>query len=317
MAIYFGVLLATCTVMISGCTKDFGPGDKTWHAQVDSHRKKVDVGGYCLNVVDKGEGEPVVMIHGFADSAYSFHKNIQTVLDLGFRVILPEQPGLGKSEAPLEPYIYSVENQAEAILILLDNLGIDRFFVVGHSMGGGIALYLAAHHPKRIKKAMIIDGACYEPKRYRLLTMPGIAWIGKAIAGKWIVRLALYDVFQDNLKVTESMVSEYAQPLKKPEYIPVLAKLLEQYFSKEHDVMSRTYAHLSVPLNVVWGQQDTWIPPEFGRKLAAEVPNASFHLLKDAGHSPHQEQSEKFNSLLYMFLTDCGTAMWGQPFGRF
>jgi pimeloyl-ACP methyl ester carboxylesterase len=285
-----------------GCKKDLGPGDTSWHATVDSHQRKVDVGGYSLNVVDMGSGHPVVMIHGFADSAYCYNKNVQTALDDGFRVVLPEQPGLGKSDIPPEPYIYSVENQAEAIRTCLDRVGLNRFILVGHSLGGGIALYLATHYPERIVKLMIIDGACYEPEGSHLWALPGASHIGGAIAGKWLVRMALNDVFYDNTKVTEEMVSEVAQPLNKPGYMGVLAGLSGQYFSDAHTAMRQRYMHLDIPCMIIWGDQDTWLPPEFGKKLAATARNARLHILKDAGHSPHQEKPEEFNQLFAEFL---------------
>ena len=296
------VLTVGSMALSGGGKKDLGPGDPSWHQTVESHQRNVDVGGYSLNVVDLGAGPPVVMIHGFADSAYCYHKNVQTVLDQGFRVVLPEQPGLGQSDIPPGPYVYSVENQAEAIRTGLDKMGIARFVLVGHSMGGGIALYLAAHYPQRIEKLMVIDGACYEPKRMQLLRLPGVSFIDRVIAGRWLIRLALKNAFYDGRKVTEAMVSEYAQPLRKPGYIEVLAGLSRQYFSAAHTAMQRGYAHLDTPPFIVWGRHDTWLPPELGEKLADTAPNASLHLLQDAGHSPHQEQPEAFNNLLAEFL---------------
>jgi pimeloyl-ACP methyl ester carboxylesterase len=287
-----------------GCKKDLGPGDTSWHQVVANHQRKVDVGGYSLNVVDMGTGNPVVMIHGFADSAYCYHRNVQTVLDHGFRVVLPEPPGLGQSDIPPAPYVYSVENQAEAIRTCLDRMGIERFILVGHSMGGGIALYLASHYPQRIAKLMMIDAACYDPKRFQFFRLPGASHIAGAIAGKWIIRMALNDVFYDKTKVTDAMVSEYAQPLRKPGYMKVLAGLSKQYFSEAHTAMQASYGQLETPLTIVWGREDTWLPPEFGAKLAHTAPSARLHLVQDAGHSPHQEQPEAFNKLLAEFLKE-------------
>jgi 2-hydroxy-6-oxonona-2,4-dienedioate hydrolase len=297
-------LIAGSVAFSGGCQKDLGPGDTSWHRTVADHQHKVDVGGYSLNVVDMGTGDPVVMIHGFADSAYCYHKNVQTVLDRGFRVVLPEPPGLGQSDIPPAPYVYSVENQAEAVRTCLDRMGIERFTLVGHSMGGGIALYLATHYPQRIAKLMVIDAACYDPERFQFFRLPGASYIAGAIAGKWIMRMALHDVFYDKTKVTEAMVSEYAQPLRKPGYVKVLAELSKQYFSAAHTAMQSRYGHLEPPLTIVWGREDTWLPPEFGDKLAHTVPNARLHLVQNAGHSPHQEQPEAFNKLLAGFLAD-------------
>lgn len=284
--------------ILSGCKKEIGRGDTAWHRRVDPYGSKVDVGGYALKVVDMGTGQAVVMIHGFGDSAYCYHKNVQALLDSGFRVILVEQPGLGQSDIPPQPYTCSVENQAEAIRTALDNLGMDRFLLVGHSMGGGIALYLATHYPQRIGKVICIDGACYQPESMRLFANPIALSIGKFIVGPWFVRMALNDAFYDKSKVTDAMVAEYAKPLEKQGYMDALAGLARDFFSEKFTAMVQRYEGLSPPLDIIWGEQDKWLPPEFGRRLAATVGGSRLHMLKEAGHSPHQERPETFNALM-------------------
>ena len=148
------------------------------------------------------------------------------------------------------------------------------------------------------------DGACYAPPRTQIWALPGAAHIGGAIAGKWLMRMALQDVFYDNDKVTDDMIAEYAQPLRKPGYMRVLAGLSRHFFSETHAAMQLKYMDLDTPLEVVWGQQDTWLPPEFGRQLADTVPNARLELVEEAGHSPHQEQPEVFNKRLAEFLKE-------------
>jgi len=288
--------------ILSGCKKEIGRGDAAWHKMVEPHGSNVDAGGYSLKAIDMGTGQPVVMIHGFGDSAYCYHKNLQALLDWDFRVILAEHPGLGQSDIPTRPYTYSVENQAEAIRTALDNLGIGRFLLVGHSMGGGIALYLATHYPQRIEKVICIDGACYPPENMPLFVNPVALSIGKFIVGPWIVRMALNDAFYDKSKVTDAMVAEYAKPLKKPGYMNVLADLARDFFSEKFTAMTQRYENLSPPLDIFWGEHDKWLPPEFGRRLAATVGGSRLHIIKRAGHSPHQERPETFNSLLVRTL---------------
>lgn len=288
--------------ILSNCKKEIGRGDAVWHKLVDAHGSKVDVGGYSLKVIDMGTGQAVVMIHGFGDSAYCYHKNLRALLDAGFRVILVEQPGLGQSDIPPQPYTYSVENQAEAISTALDCLGIDRFPIVGHSMGGGIALYLAFYYPQRIEKTVCIDGACYPLEGMRLFANPVALSLGKFIVRPWIIRMALNDVFYDKSKVTDAMVAEYAKPLNKPGYMNALAGLAESFFSEKFMAMTQRYASLSPPLHIFWGEHDKWLPPEFGRRLAATVGGSRLHMMKEAGHSPHQERPEAFNALLVSAL---------------
>jgi len=100
-----------------------------------------------------GSGPAVLMVHGFADSTYCWHKNVKPLMDEGFRVVLVDQPGLGRSDIPPEGYVFSVAAQASAVLRVADALNLTAFHIVGSSMGGGISLYMSIYHPERIQKA--------------------------------------------------------------------------------------------------------------------------------------------------------------------
>jgi pimeloyl-ACP methyl ester carboxylesterase len=85
---------------------------------------------------------------------------------------------------------------------------------------------------------------------------------------------------------------------KMIETMDVLAGLAKDFFSENFTAMTQRYASLSPPLEIVWGEKDKFLPPEFGRRLSAAVSGSRLHMLKKAGHSPHQERPETFNRLL-------------------
>ncbi|HPQ70524.1 MAG TPA: alpha/beta fold hydrolase [bacterium] len=292
------VLLLTATA----CKVKVGPGDTAWRELVRAQRHDADLGGYTLHYIDLGRGEPVVMIHGFADSTYCWHENVAPLVSAGKRLILVDQPGMGNSGLPPAPYRYTAENQAGEILKLLDKLNIERFALVGSSMGGGISLCLSLLHPQRVTKAVVIDPAAYRMPDGAALAEPGMQPLVKVFGGRFFFRAALRQVYYDKNKVDDVLVDEYVRYANKDGYAHALTSLGRDYFSPEFDRMSGHYAELQPPVLAIWGLRDKWVPPAQGVRLAAQAPDCRLEYIPDAGHLPHQELPAAVNPLLVEFL---------------
>src|SRR5882724_11671313 len=106
----------------------------------------VPVGGQLVHVEQAGQGEPVVLLHGFGASTYSWRKVIPA-LSASHRVVAIDLNGFGYTERPKERAAYTREGQVALVLGVMDALGIDRAHIAGHSYGGGLSLYLATIHP--------------------------------------------------------------------------------------------------------------------------------------------------------------------------
>jgi len=291
--------------VFGGCAVTIGEGDRVWNEYVAADRHEADVGGYKLHYIDVGRGEPVVMIHGYADSSYTWHRNVRELAEAGFRVIAVDQPGLGRSEIPPEPFTFAMENMAREILDLTDRLGLQTFHVVGSSMGGGIALFLAARYPERIRKVAVFDPACYPMHNSELAVLSrreGTRQFVADIAGRWAGWYALREVYDDDAKVTAALVDEYARPLNKPGYRRLLARLLAEYFSRTFSRMGDEYPSIEAPVLIVWGVQDKWVDPAFADRLHLAIPGSQLLMVDHCGHLPHQEQPEIVNPRLLEFL---------------
>jgi pimeloyl-ACP methyl ester carboxylesterase len=285
-----------------GCKIKVGEGDRDWYALVDPHRRYESMDGYRLHYIDMGRGDPVVLVHGFADSTYSWHKNLLVLLNEHFRVIMVDQPGLGFSDIPPDSHTYTIENQAEEILRLLDKLQIQHFSLVGHSMGGGIALYLSQKVPDRIDKAVAIDPACFKISRRFIMAFPGMDHMASIFASRWLLGCSLKDVYYNDDKVNEVLIDEYARYLNRHGSWKVLSKLSRQYFSDAFALMTQGYEEMTLPLLIIWGEEDSWISVEHGARLHRKVPNSRFSRLPRCGHNPHQECDGKVNRLMVDFL---------------
>ena len=307
------VLLAVATVLtltITACRDKQIEGDVRWHDRTTGYHRNASVGTYQLHYLDIGQGEPVLMIHGWADSAYTWHKNLPRLIQPGFRFVLIDLPGMGQSAIPPQPYTYSVENLSRAVLNLADHLHIQRFTIAGHSMGGSIALYVCLYHPQRVNRAVTIAPACYPPSHRTgrfLLNIPGVKLLAGALAGRWTVAFALKETFYNEDLVTAEMVSEYARPFRKPDYADAVTSLALDFFSPAHTQMMRSYDRLETPLLIIWGANDKWLPPAMGHRLHRQVSGSHLIIIPQAGHNVHQEAHTRVNRHIIQFLTLAAT----------
>jgi len=302
---WLALLLLVAALAASGCEVRVGEGDRAWNELVGPYRHDADLDGTRIHFIDMGSGTPVILVHGFADSTYSWHRNLRPLLDAGFRAVLLDQPGLGRSGTPPPSYVYAVENQAAAVLALADHLGLERFCLVGHSMGGGIALYLTVNHPERVLRTAVIDPACYKPPGHgltQLLAVPGVPALADTFKTRALVERSLEDVYVHDDMVDEILVDEYARPMNRKGYFATLGALRGQYFSEAFRRMTGQYGRLATPLLIIWGESDTWVPPALGRRLHDAVPGSRLETIPEAGHNPHQEAADAVNALLLQFL---------------
>jgi pimeloyl-ACP methyl ester carboxylesterase len=285
----------------SGCTRDAARVDLEWNRLVEEHRHDVDVDGLSMHYIDLGVGDPIVMIHGIGDSTYAWHQNAKALAEAGFRVILVDQPGFGRSGIPSKGWVYSVENQAGEVLQVVNRLGIDHFQLVGHSLGGGEALYLAWMQGDRIPRVAVLSPACQRTScPFGVMT----DLVAGTVGTRWFTAHALRSAFFRPERVSDVTIDEYARLLDRPGRMGsgVLGGVCKEYFSPEYDRMTEHYGDLKPELLIVWGQQDTWHPVTFGTKLRSLVPASHLEVIPDAGHNVQQEAPDVVNPLLVKFF---------------
>ncbi|MDP8223410.1 MAG: alpha/beta hydrolase [Candidatus Lernaella stagnicola] len=300
------LLILTVAISLVGCLADSKVADKEWNAYVGPHRHDLALDGYKLHYIDIGRGEPVFLLHGFAANTYSWKRNAQPIVDAGFRVILVDLPGQGFSGVPPKNYAASVENIAGAVLQLADHLKLDKFNVVGVSMGGGLTLYLTWKHPDRIKRSVVLDPASFDqevPLVLRMLTTPGLGAVLAEVNGRWTVENSLKKITVQRDFLTKTFVDEYTRPLTKPGFNQFIRRLMSDFFSPEFARMVANYDTIKRPMLIIWGKQDPWIPLEFGERLHALVPDSELLVIDDCGHMVQAERPEVVNPAVIDFLS--------------
>jgi len=120
-------------------------------ALTDVRHAQIEVGAITMHVAEAGEGEPVVLLHGFPELWYSWRHQLRALADAGYRAIAPDQRGFGKTSAPEGVDHYDALTIVGDLIGLLDTLGLDQAVVVGHDWGALIAWYSALLYPDRVR----------------------------------------------------------------------------------------------------------------------------------------------------------------------
>jgi len=274
-----------------------------WLRELGLSPRVANVNGVGVRYVRSGQGPPLVLVHGLAASVYSWS---EVLAELAKRhdVVAVDLPGFGGSEMPPD---LTFAAYPPTVLGLMDQLGLARASLVGNSMGGAAAAAIAADHPDRVERLVLIDSAGLNlapkdrPAVLRLVgALPG-AVLERLPVRRALTRLALPQVFFDPRLVTEERFEEYLAPLLRRGAVVSLSSLL----STPHADAAQFQAllrRIRAPTLILWGREDRWIPVAQADRFAAAIPNARLTILAGCGHLPQEERPLETAALVASFL---------------
>lgn len=246
----------------------------------------VDINSIRTRWRQTGSGPSVLVLHGWAANIESVHPIISG-LAARLTVYAVDLPGFGETGLP--PQAWGVADYADWCRALMDELGLERPSIVGHSNGGRIAIHLASHHPERVDKLILVDSAGIRPRRglryrrrvamaktakhaARLLGQPG-----RALQQRVLARTASSDYAN-------------AGPLR-----PTFVKLVNEDLTP---LLSRIQASTLL----VWGDRDDATPLSDGQTMQRLIPDAGLVVLKGASHFSYLDQPQRFARVAAHFL---------------
>lgn len=281
-------------------------GDPDWQQflEIEAQVHFVSIGEHRLRVIEVGAGEPVLLVHGFADSAYTWQRNLRALTKAGFRAVAYDHPGCGESALPAG-FRFGVDALAELAVGVLDALGVEQAHVIGHSMGGGIGLHLAVHHPRRLRRVVLVAPTCYHApfRPFVFLFRWGLFnAASRRLAGPWLAKPVLISQYWDTTLLTPPVLAQYRLAFRRPEYLPACTGLLRDYWNAAFTATARHYREITVPLHLIWGDRDIWVATgHYAPRLAADTGDG-LTIVPRAGHLVHQAQPERFNETAVCFL---------------
>jgi pimeloyl-ACP methyl ester carboxylesterase len=268
--------------------------------------------GHDLAYVDSGAGPAVLFIHGLLGSNHNWSYLVES-LQASHRVLVPDLFGHGASDKPLGDY--SLGAHAATLRDLIDSLGIEQVTLVGHSLGGGIAMQFCYLFPDRVRRLVLVSSGGLGREVSPLLrsaTIPGAEWVLPLLASRWVrsrvetvgrvvgglgwrpdadvreawrgfTSLGDADSRRAFLATTRAVIDPGGQTVTARDHLPMTTE---------------------IPTLVVWGTRDRMIPTWHATTAQQAIPGSSVHLFEGAGHFPHLDDPEKFVRVLRDFMGD-------------
>lgn len=271
------------------------------------------VDGIRVHVVRHGAGTglPLLLLHGFPTSSYLW-RDVQRDLEHQHVTYAPDLLGLGASERPAAAR-YDLSSQADLMLALLDELGLDRVGVIGHDVGAGVAVHLAAVAPKRVAALVLVQ----PPLHADAWPIPDVASLGLPVlgpgqlyalragrgAGRRYIAWKLARGMQGE-PLTARQLDHYATPLLNAEGAAGVVRFVRALDSEAVEAALHVIRREPPPTLVLWGEGDPFHSTAYGRRVANDIVGATFVPVSDAGHFVPEDRPERVAEEVAAFLAE-------------
>ncbi|AHG91980.1 hypothetical protein J421_4443 [Gemmatirosa kalamazoonensis] len=256
------------------------------------------------------DAPPVVFVHGWACSIYTWRRNLRAVADAGARVFAFDLTGHGLSDKPLDYRWYSVPAQAQQLREVLDGLGLDRVLLVGHSMGAAISLRLAIDTPERVAGLVLAApvgfGAISLMRYLAAITPPPVEAILPYIAQRWWFRVGLWRAYGRLGHASARDVDEYYAPTQFPAFLRILCRLSRAFTWTAGDPAE--LGRVRCPTTVLFAGRDHLVKHDSCRPFVRCLPHAEVKVEPQAGHTLAEEAPGLVNEAVLRTLRELASS---------
>lgn len=267
-----------------------------------------------LHYVEAGEGPLVVLLHGFPEFWYSWHRQIPALVDAGFHVVAPDMRGYNRSGKPDDLEAYRREALTSDIASLIDHFGADRAAVVGHDWGGVVSWLFAMDYPDRLDRLAVLN--CPHPVEMargmrdlrQMLRAFHMILFQAPVLPELLIRAADYGLVRYILRndpvrdgaFSEADVDRYIEALDRPGS-PTAP--LNYYRAASNFGLIKPLETIDDPVFVLWGLHDRYLRADLAHPPADLVPNARMERFPAASHWLQMDRPGRVNAQLRRYLT--------------
>jgi pimeloyl-ACP methyl ester carboxylesterase len=269
--------------------------------------KYLDFDGIQIRYRDEGKGPALILLHGvcaFLDTWDGWAR----ILKKNFRVIRLDIPGFGITGPAPDKSYYVRDNLIKIMDRIITEIGLKSFYIAGNSLGGYIAWNYALDYPKKVKKLILVDPVGYHQKLPFLLSFasnPFISLYARFMMPRFMMYKAVSQVYGVKSRVTRERQQQYFEFAmregNKGSYVDIFKEIKKQ---NNFPDLSKNIPNINVPVLVMWGQKDEWIPYKYFDNWKRDIPSAKFISYVDAGHVSMEEIPEKSAADALDFLNE-------------
>jgi pimeloyl-ACP methyl ester carboxylesterase len=249
-------------------------------------------------------GRPVVvLLHGFGSSTHEWRHVRPKLEAAGYRVVAVDLKGHGWSTRPAGDY--SIEAHATLVLEALDQLKVERFYLLGHSWGSAVALATALKAPERVERIALFNGMFFDDQQPTLFHWSRVPGVGELLIGAFFTeRLhekmehSVYDPDVIELAAVERVEEQWNRPGARAAALATIRAI-------DYQSLEAGYENIKARVLLVWGREDHVTPLVYGERMLKLLPNARLQVIPQCGHAPAAEAAA--------LATGYVTRFFGQP----
>jgi pimeloyl-ACP methyl ester carboxylesterase len=269
----------------------------------------IQINGHTIFYTVKGEGKPLLLIHGYGAGIWVWEKQIEA-LSQSYRVYALDLIGHGYSDRP--KISYTPETYIHFLRDFMDGVGIEKATLIGNSMGGGMAWAMAIRYPERVDRLVLIN--CVPPdvlhqvknESFRTLVaikdIPILPYLVIAARSKNSIRWILLECVSNIKLITPEVLNRQYQLSK----IKGTTRVLYSTFKHAEEALELKdqLSLIYQPTLFVWGERDLIFPPQVGETLHQAITGSKFLRIEKGGHIPMWETPEEVNQAILSFLEE-------------
>jgi len=245
----------------------------------------VIINGIKINYRIIGEGKPFLISHGWGSCSDKWQRVGDLLAQKGLKVIIPDLPGFGQSEKPKNAW--DIDDYCDFVEEFTKALGLDKFYLLGHSFGGALALKLALKTPDKIEKLFLVYASFQRRKKLKkrfFWALARIANIFSFLPFFSYLRKGFYRFF---------LKSDYpsTQGIMRQSYLKIIKQDLSDILEK-----------IPIPAIIIWGDKDNITPLRQGQLLKEKIKNSQLEIISGVGHNLHLEAPEELAETIWFNL---------------
>lgn len=262
--------------------------------------------GAELHYTNEGnfDGLPLMMIHGFGGSYRNFD-SLTALMKGEYHIYRIDLPGFGLSDFPeVKEGENFIQDYCDYLTFILDTLHLDSLYVVGNSLGGGMAWIMAGDHPDKVRKLVLLDAAGYDTKNisgklamFKFKSVSKVFNKGMPLFMSW---KGMERGYADNTKIDEAVVKLNNKFTNRKGNIPHMLTLARAQQFPDSTLIQR----VECPTLIVWGQEDSIIPVTDADRFHRDIKNSEVVIIDPCGHMPMMEMPEKTQEVMEKFFKE-------------
>lgn len=283
--------------------------------QDESPSRFFENSGQRIHAITGGpkDGPVVVLLHGFPEFWYGWHRQIEPLAAAGFRVVVPDQRGYNLSSKPTGVAAYALTELASDVIAIADQLGREKIFLAGHDWGAAVAWAAALLHPQRIAKLAVLNVPHPSVMRKFLSTHPRqllrswymfffqLPWLPEALFSTFNFRFGERALLRSSRPGTfpSEDLAQYRAAWSQPRALTGMINWYRALFRARVKFSDKT---VRVPTRILWGERDAFLLPEMARESLRYCTNAELFTFANASHWLQHEEPARVSELLIDFF---------------